>query len=292
MRKLRLRNVLSIGVPVLAAVLGGCPIIAPPLTLAPASLPVGVEGQAYEQALSTDGRSDRWSVSSGRLPDGISLGNRSGVLAGTPREGGDFFITVTASDSSSGRSGSADYVLSIIPQLRVSATLPKAQVGVEYEAAVTVTGGVPPYTRGSVGLPAGIVYDPATGMLSGTPVLPTNGVQVQFTATDSGNPQQSAATNILFVVRPAPVRITTESLPDGRLGMAYAQSLTAADGVAPFGWAVAPGSLLPNGLRLNTTTGALSGTPTQAGTFTFSIQVTDGDNPPNVAVREFTLTIQ
>lgn len=73
----------------------------------------------------------------------------------------------------------------------------------------------------------------------------------------------------------AGLTISPLSLPNGTVAVAYSQTFTAAGGAgAPFTWGVAAGTL-PAGLLLNPGTGVLSGTPTAAGTSTFTIQVTD-----------------
>ena len=72
---------------------------------------------------------------------------------------------------------------------------------------------------------------------------------------------------------PAPLTITSTSLPNGVVGEAYSVSLAASGGQSPYTWAVASGSL-PTGLTL-ASTGLLSGTPTKAGTSTVTLEVTD-----------------
>ena len=64
--------------------------------------------------------------------------------------------------------------------------------------------------------------------------------------------------------------ITTQTLPGGTVGTAYSQTL-AADGTAPVVWSVSEGSL-PDGLNLNPGTGVISGTPSTAGTGTFTVK--------------------
>lgn len=71
--------------------------------------------------------------------------------------------------------------------------------------------------------------------------------------------------------------ITTTSLPGGSIGTSYSQTLTAT-GSTPITWSVASGSL-PAGLSLNTGTGAITGTPTTAGTSSFTIGATNGTSP-------------
>jgi subtilisin family serine protease len=76
---------------------------------------------------------------------------------------------------------------------------------------------------------------------------------------------------------PPTLAITTTSLPGGTAGQAYSQSVTATGGTTPYSWSVVSGSL-PPGLSLSPTgtpSATLSGTPTTAGTYNFTVQVTD-----------------
>jgi len=69
--------------------------------------------------------------------------------------------------------------------------------------------------------------------------------------------------------------ITTTSLIGGKLGSSYYVKLTVKGGKAPYHWSMVTGTTLPPGLKLNGTTGAITGKPTLAGTFTFIVKVKD-----------------
>ena len=89
----------------------------------------------------------------------------------------------------------------------------------------------------------------------------------------------TAGTNVAHYVAEAllkGVQITTTSLPNGTNGVAYSQTLAAAGGQTPYSWTNISGAL-PLGLHLSTN-GVISGTPTNNGTFNFTVKVTDATN--------------
>ena len=80
--------------------------------------------------------------------------------------------------------------------------------------------------------------------------------------------------------------ITTSSLPNGKVGEAYSEALTA-DGTEPITWSISGGAL-PDGLTLNETTGEISGTPTAAGTASFTVKA---ENSAGSDTKELSITI-
>jgi hypothetical protein len=155
-------------------------------------------------------------------------------------------------------------------------SLPSGTAGTPYSQIVSASGGIAPYgysvTAGS--LPAGLGINSGTGEISGTPsVAGTSNFTV--TATDaSGCTGTRAYTLVISVACPA-IAVLPATLPNGSTAVAYNGTLTASAGTAPFVFAVAAGGL-PTGLSL-TSGGVLSGTPTVAGTFTFTVGVTDAN---------------
>lgn len=151
-----------------------CPII----TVNPATLPNGTVGTAYSQSVSASGGTAPYafSVSSGALPPVLILNPGTGAITGTPTTPGTFTFSITATDAN-GCSGSRLYTMTIAsagcPAITLSpGTLPPGQVQVPYSQPVTASGGTAPYayTISSGSLPAGLTLNPATGVISGTPL--------------------------------------------------------------------------------------------------------------------------
>lgn len=118
----------------------------------------------------------------------------------------------------------------------------------------------------------------ATTFVSGTQltaVVPSSlyptAASTKITVTNAGG-GGSSATMIFTVV--ARLSMTTTSLPGGSLGVPYTATLVAAGGATPYTWSITTGSL-PVGLTLNPTTGVISGTPTAAGSSSFTVQIVD-----------------
>lgn len=164
----------------------------------------------------------------------------------------------------------------------VTESLPTATEETAYPTStLEATDGTTPYvwTITSGSLPPGLTLIPGTGALSGTP---TSDGSYNFTiqATDSDNPQRTAAKSLTITVNPNKPKITTEFLTYGTIGQSYPSStLSANGGLTPYSWALAGGNSLPPGLSLSST-GVISGIPTGPGTFAFTVNVTDGRSRP------------
>ena len=84
--------------------------------------------------------------------------------------------------------------------------------------------------------------------------------------------------------------ITTTLLSAGIMNVAYTGTLTAIHGILPYTWSIINGSL-PPGLTLNPENGAITGTPTAAGTFSFTAQVSDAGDPQQTASKPLSISV-
>src|SRR6266542_2059670 len=222
----------------------------------------------------------------GALPPGLSLSS-AGDITGTPTSSGSFAFTVTATDSLSA-SASQGFTLSVSPAtIGISpGTLSPASRSVFYSALFSGSGGTGPYTFAvtSGALPAGLSLS-AGGNLFGTP-----GATGSFTFTVTATDTQSSSGSRTYVlnVNVATLDITPSSLADTAAGAAYAATLSGSGGTAPYAFALTNGTSLPPGLALSPG-GALTGTPSQVGSYTFTVKVTDGTG--QVATRAYNFRV-
>ncbi|MFA7402919.1 MAG: putative Ig domain-containing protein [Pelobacteraceae bacterium] len=241
----------------------------------------------------------QWSIltvaGSGSLPPGIGFlatppgtNGNPGVLSGIARSSGQFTFTVVATDSAN-QTASAQFTMVINPKPVILTTSLKAGViGSPYTEALTVAGGTLPlvWTLDG-GLPPGLSFNAATGVISGTTSSTTNIPTPSFTITVTDATGMSDSKTLSIVVNPA-LGIDTASITNATFNVPYSFTLqTNNGGIAPYTWVVKNG-VLPTGLTLNKDTGVISGTPTDLGDFTFVIEVTDLNGA--VVSKTFTIT--
>jgi hypothetical protein len=88
----------------------------------------------------------------------------------------------------------------------------------------------------------------------------------------------------------APLAVSQVSLPAGQVGVPYSGGLTATGGEPPYTWSILQYAL-PPGLSINASTGQITGTPTQAGTFQVRFAVTDSDETQFFVASAQSITI-
>ena len=248
--------------------------------LKPSKLANGTYGKNYKATIkATKGTTPITLRLSADLPAGLSFDSETGILGGTPQAVcKNLPVTVIAVNMWG--VVSKDYKLTIkaVNPKITTKKLADAATGKEYSADLEATG-TPPITWSATGLPAGLSID-ASGRISGTPTA-YGKFNVKVKAANAG---KTASKSLKLNVLSAPV-FREEALKDGKEGSKYTATITA-DGTATITYSVSAGTL-PGGLTLNPK-GKLSGTPTAAGTFTFTVKA---ENSVDSTEKDFTLTI-
>jgi hypothetical protein len=257
------------------------------LLITNASLPTGAVNSIYSATLQSSGGTPvvTWAVTVGTLPAGLTLNAATGAITGTPTTAGMSSFTAQATDSGTPQQiATKQFNIIVNPVLAISTTsLPSGTVGTAYSQSLqTNGGGISPIawsiTLGS--LPPGLTLNAGTGVISGTPTTAT-GSPFNFTvqAADSGTPQQTSSQALSISIATAPLSVATTGLPNGVVGQSYNSAiLQSAGGNPPVTWTISVGAL-PAGLTLNASTGAITGSPTTAGTTTFTVKATDSTIP-------------
>jgi hypothetical protein len=256
------------------AIICNCPII----FMDPPILPTPIQGQFYSQTITASNGTGpyTYTVSAGILPVGLALTPAGptltgALLSGTPTAVGPYNFTIMATDSNGCPgttqvfSGQVCPVISISPEV-----LPAGVLGSPYSQTVLASGGTMPYTYEVTfgALPTGLVLDPNTGLISGTPSA-VGTYNFTITATDLNGCLGSRAYDGMMIC--PVITLSPATLPAGLIGSLYSQVITASGGLEPYTYSVT-GSL-PGGVTL--VGGVLSGTPTGGGTFNFTVTATD-----------------
>ena len=227
---------------------------------------------------------------SGTLPNGVKF--TDGTLSGRPTQEGEFMVTFEASN---GVGSPALQIFTLTVDAAPAITSANEVTFNDQSASsftVTATGTPAPAITESGSLPTGVSFDRSTGVLSGTPTQ-LGTFQIAFTATNGiGAPSVQQ-----FKLTVAGLHITTTSPPPNvSPGVPYSHQLAATGGLTPFKWKVSTGNL-PVGLKLNATTGLLSGTVgvhryPNGHSFPFTVTVTDSTKKVHqTATATFTIVV-
>ncbi len=265
-----------------------------PLVFVPHVVVPGQVGVPYSDGFTATGGDDpyEWTVTSGALPDGLSLGLNTGAIGGTPTVAGTFVATIQVEDDASAVQ-SLSFTWTMLPAITavtvLDSSVPNGELGIPYVHDFTAVGGTPPYTwsKPTGSFPTGLAL--SGRRLSGTPtVVQTASFTIRATDTlaafdDSGTFNLTIANNQLA--------ISTGSLPSARVGVVYAATIATSGGTAPRTVTFVSGN--PAWLTLTGSTGALGGTPTGSDVDeTIVFRVTDSASPANVVDKTFTLRVR
>jgi large repetitive protein len=241
------------------------------LIVATSGLPDATINQAYTApALSASGGTvSSWSLASGTLPTGLTLGS-NGVISGTPTQSGVFTFTVQANGSPNNDTKQLSlFVLAPLDLGLAPAGTPVTaqpvpvtmKLATPFSWGVKATGGREPYTYTADKVPAGITLNP-DGTFTGTPTL-AGATRSTITVKDARGTADTL--QVTFTTRALLAFHKTKRPRVGKVGQLYSWRLPVA-GASETKVFLASGAV-PPGLVLEEETGLLSGTPLTAGTF-------------------------
>jgi beta-lactamase superfamily II metal-dependent hydrolase/DNA/RNA endonuclease YhcR with UshA esterase domain len=262
----------------------------PTFTFSPASLPVAAIRSSFNQqlAISPTGTYS-FAITAGALPTGMTLSS-TGLISGMVNTTGNFNFTVTATNTATNCKATKTYTLTVAcPQISLTpSTFPTAFFNVAYSQKMVASGGFAPYTfRVSAGrLPNGMTLA-TDGTLRGTPTSTTNAT-FTVTVTDSSGCQSSQTCSINICIGAA-AKLSDLTATTGTVNGTYSQTIQIVGNIAPRTFTVT-GSLPPGiTLRTTSTTAALIGRFTTAGTYNFVITANDGKCAIS---RQYTIVVQ
>jgi hypothetical protein len=268
---------------------------ATPLQISTTSpLPGATVGTSYSQSLSAQGGTApyTWVQTTTSLPTGLTL-SASGVISGTPTTAQSSTFSVTVTDAK-GATDSETFSLTVSTgstgsTLQITTTtLSNGTPGVAYSQTLAASGGTSPYSwsLSSGVLPSGYTLATTTGIISGTTTA-TGSYSFSVTVKDSaGATSTSQFTLTVQTATGGPTLTTTSPLPNATLNQSYTLTLEVSGGTSPYAYSQTAGTM-PPGVRLSSN--RVTGTPTTAGTYNFTIQVRDGAGL--TSAKEFQLTV-
>jgi len=217
------------------------------------------------------------------LPAGLSRAGN--VISGTPTTNGTFVVTLSATNGAG--TGSLALTLAIAPGAGMpvisSALNATATEGVPFAYNITATG--VPTSYNAAGHPGSLLINPVTGALTGTPAVGEAGrIFITISATNATGTGNARLTLDIDTALGLPVITSPVPMPAGSVGVAYNYTIAATNSPLSFG-----ATNLPPGLTLNSGTGVISGTPTQAGNIVVTLTATtaagSANTPANLAIN-------
>jgi hypothetical protein len=226
------------------------------------------------------------------LPAGLTLNTSTGVIAGNPTAGASqtFNFTVNAFNSAGVAKASETFTLNRRQPLPVwlDETLGRPRVDVAYSDQVTATNAAATNAYSVVGLTGtGLALNANTGAITGT-VTSTSTFSFTITAKNSDNAtitKDYTFTPLASLATWSDQILTTTTV---RVNQPYTDGVAATNAVS---YALETAETLPPGILLNTSSGAIAGTPTTQGTYNFKVVASNASTPTAETITSGLLTI-
>jgi hypothetical protein len=237
-----------------------------------------IRGNSYFGQVIANAASSYGLINGTSVPSGLTF-NSNGTITGTPNTVQSRSFTFRAFGTFEGSTDSSA-TIEVRPRTPVftDTSFATAIRGVSYSDAVSATEAAS-YSRSGT-IPPGLTFN-SNGTITGTP---TTLGSFPFTVFATNITGTSSASVTLVVNRPTPVYTDSTVSSASTLGVAYSDGVAATDAT---NYAINSGSL-PAGLSLNASTGAITGTPTAVGNFTFVIRAsneTGGVNTSSLSIN-------
>jgi LPXTG-motif cell wall-anchored protein len=233
------------------------------------------ETVALNYAFANSGGSNATSFTMGSgLPSSLTFSTNAGTLTGTPAlgEAGTYTATMQGSNSAGGNSTTVNLTVLTMPTIASTTSLPASTSGSVYSQPIRGTGtGTFAFTVSNGRLPAGLSINPTTGAITGTPRAAAVGTHT-FTITMTNQAGTAVSTVVTMTVKSGASIAATLTAKKAKKGSSYSYTVKPT-GNGPFTYRVSSGKL-PAGLKLNSSTGKITGTPTASGTYTIGITIT------------------
>ena len=226
-----------------------------------------------------------WTVVDGVLPPGLTLDGATGIVSGAPTAYGHTF-ELKASDANGNTAVTAPISVQVVepvslasaPDFTAFVNVPVSTPAPKVHNAIGAT----TFSLANGALPTGLTLNAATGVVSGTPTTAgsfTYALHVKDSSTTAPTTGSATSANtVVKVIAPAPLTVSTPPAATAYVGVPIMIGHPEVHGGTlpndTFTWSLASGAL-PAGLTLNSATGTVSGTPTAAGAYAFSLTVSD-----------------